>query len=342
MKQTDVIIVGAGPIGIELAVALKKTGVDYLHFDARQIGYTVSWFAPQTRFFSSNERIAIAGVPLSSSDQSKSTREQYLAYLRDVVQLFDLAIQTYEPVTNIQRQPEGDFIITTSPQADRQQYRAKHIVLATGGTAVPRKLDIPGENLPHVSPYFTDPHLYFHKNLMIIGGRNSAVEAAIRCYHTGARISLSYRRDALPAKSIKYWLYPEIDWLIRAQRVDAHFSTQPVEIKPGAVTLRRTDGTMIDVPADFVLKMIGYEADMSLCKLAGVELDGQAQVPMFDEQTMQTSVPSIYVCGTVIGGTQERYHVFIENCHIHVERIMAAICGKPAPRQPVLYNLPES
>src|SRR6266566_9524456 len=111
--RAEVAIIGAGPIGIELAVALKKHGIDYLHFDARQIGYTISWFAPQTRFFSSNERIAIAGVPLETPDQSKATREQYLTYLRTVVQQFDLRINTYEPVIGIHRQPAGDFVVTT-------------------------------------------------------------------------------------------------------------------------------------------------------------------------------------------------------------------------------------
>src|SRR5918999_6583172 len=106
-ESTDVAVIGAGPIGLELAVALKRRGVDSLHFDARQIGHTISWFAPHTRFFSSNERIAIAGVPLQTPDGSKSTREQYLSYLRSVVDQFDLSINTYEPVTDIQRHPDG-------------------------------------------------------------------------------------------------------------------------------------------------------------------------------------------------------------------------------------------
>src|SRR5438128_4183618 len=137
-RQTDVAIIGAGPIGIELAVALKRAGVDYLHFDAKQIGYTIWWFAPQTRFFSSNERIAIAGVPLVTADQSKATREEYLAYLRSVVTQFDLKINTYEPIVVIEREDER-FVLTSAPAgAARKTYRVRKIVLSIGGTDHPR------------------------------------------------------------------------------------------------------------------------------------------------------------------------------------------------------------
>src|SRR3954469_3779276 len=130
--STDVAIIGAGPIGIELAVALKRAGVDYQHFDAKQIGYTISWFAPQTRFFSSNERIAIAGVPLQTADQSKASREEYLAYLRSVVTQFDLQIHTYEPLVGIERR-DRQFQLTTRSSSGERRTHARHIVLVTGG-----------------------------------------------------------------------------------------------------------------------------------------------------------------------------------------------------------------
>src|SRR5438045_6019227 len=146
MTTSDVAIVGAGPIGLELAVALKRAGVKYIQFDAEQIGYTISWFAPQTRFFSSNERIAIAGVPLQTPDQGKCTREQYLAYLRSVVEEFDLRVNTYEPVVGIERGRgdrggTGDFVLTTRPAggaAAPRRYRARRPVLGAGGTGPPR------------------------------------------------------------------------------------------------------------------------------------------------------------------------------------------------------------
>src|SRR4051812_5555747 len=164
-------IIGAGPLGIELAVACKRAGLDTLHLDAKQIGYTISGFPPQTRFFSSNDRIAIAGVPLQTPDQMKSTREQYLAYLRAVVQQFDLKINTYEPVTDIKKQ-QGGFTLTTKRGDPQQTYTAEKIILATGGTAHPRRLNVPGEDLPHVHPHWRDPHDYFDKRVLVVGGKN--------------------------------------------------------------------------------------------------------------------------------------------------------------------------
>jgi len=235
--RTDVLVVGAGPIGLELGVALKQADIEYLHVEARQIAYTISWFAPQTRFFSSNERIAIAGVPLQTADQFKATREEYLAYLRGVVEQFDLEVQTYEPVVAIHRN-EHEFLVTTQPAGRRRRYRARRIVLCTGGTGRPRRLNIPGEDLPHVSHYFTDPHTYFRKRLLIVGGKNSAVETALRCHHAGARVSVSYRGDKLDPKSVKYWLLPEINGLIEEGKIAAYFKTVLVEITPSTVVLK--------------------------------------------------------------------------------------------------------
>jgi thioredoxin reductase (NADPH) len=334
-------IIGAGPIGIELAVALKKRGIDYLHFDSRQIGHTISWFAPQTRFFSSNERIAIAGVPLFTPDQTKCTREQYLAYLRSVVVQFDLKINTYEPVINIHR-GGGEFLLTTRLGSGEAEYRVKKLVLATGGTERPRVCDVAGHDLPHVSHYFRDPHDYFQKDLLIVGGRNSAVEAALRSHYAGARVSVSYRKAQFDAASIKYWLWPEMNGLIQSGALKTHFNTTLKEICPGGAVLMGENGRTIDVAADFVLLLIGYEADMTLCKLAGVELKGPGQMPVFDPMTMQTNVPGVYLAGTAVGGTQERYAIFIENCHVHAERIVASLTGASPPPAPAALERPES
>jgi thioredoxin reductase (NADPH) len=394
INRTEVLVVGAGPIGLELAVALKRGGIDYLHFDARQIGYTISWFAPQTRFFSSNERIAIAGIPLQTPDQTKATREQYLAYLRGIVQQFDLRVNTYEPVVGIERK-DGGFAVTTRPAGGVRNYWARNLVLATGGTDHPRRLNIPGEDLPHVSHYFNDPHTYFDRRVLIVGGKNSAVEAALRCHQAGAHVSLSYRRASLPEKSIKYWLLPEIRGLIESGKMPAYFGTVPTQItatsvqlassglgnrargvahpigsNPPSPVLRGTaeEGVVrrvaqpqstptstgggnkevasavspISVEVDFVLALIGYEQDNSLLRLAGVELRGDCGAPVFDEMTMQTTVPGLYVAGTAVGGTQEKYTVFIENCHVHVERIIAALTGAAAPAAPPPPAMPES
>ena len=366
VERTDVIIIGAGPIGLELAVALKKRGIDYLHFDAKQIGYTISWFAPQTRFFSSNERIAIAGVPLETPDQSKASREEYLGYLRGVVKQFDLDVRTYEPVVGIDRPPymAGEFVVTTNPRGISRTYRAGRVVLCTGGTDRPRRLNVPGEDLPHVDHYFRDPHIYFGRKLLVVGGKNSAVEAALRSHHAGAKVAISYRREQLPEKSIKYWLLPEINHLIKSGRIKSYFETQPAAITPTHVTLRKsgyrvsgigsdppiaipdtrhpTPDDIFDVPADFVLALIGYEQDNTLFKQAGVELVGECGAPAFDDRTMETNVPGLYVAGTAVGGTQNKFTVFIENCHVHVDRIVAALTGAAPPPAPAPLATPES
>lgn len=339
----DAVIIGAGPIGLELAVRMKQAGLTFAHFDAQQIGQTISWFAPQTQFFSSNERIAIAGVPLQTADQGKATREEYLAYLRSIVLQFNLKVNAYEPVTAIVRGNDGTFIVASQPRGrDKLLTHCRAVVLSTGGTDRPRKLNIPGEDLPHVSNYFQDPHTYFGQNLLIVGGKNSAVEAALRCHHAGAKVSISYRRDRLPEKSIKYWLMPEISGLTDAGRITAHYGTQPVAITPTHVALSR-GGDHINVPADFVLLMVGYEQDNTLLISAGVTLTESCRAPVFDPQTMETNVPGIYVAGTAVGGTQDKYTVFIENCHVHVERIVAALTGASAPKSAAVeYARPES
>ena len=248
-------------------------------------------------------------------------------YLRTVVELFDLQVRTYEPILDIKRN-DGTFHLTTEHRGDTHRYRARHLILATGGTDHPRRLNIPGEDLPHVDHYFRDPHTYFKTNLLVVGGKNSAVEAALRCHHAGANVSMSYRRNQLPEKSIKYWLMPEIQSLFKSERIKSYFDTQPVEITPSHVLLERpATGERFKVPADFVLLLIGYEQDNTLFKCAGVEIRGDCGVPVFDAHTMETNVPNLYVAGTAVAGTQEKYQVFIENCHVHAERIVAAITG---------------
>lgn len=352
--RTDVVVVGAGPIGLELAVALKREGIEYVHVEAKQIGYTISWFPPQTQFFSSNERIAIAGVPLQTADQTKASREAYLAYLRSIVEQFDLEVHTYAKVVGIQPNHEG-FVVTTQTARHRRQLRCRRLVLCTGGTDHPRRLKIPGEDLPHVSHYFQDPHPYFRKRLLVVGGKNSAIETALRCHHAGANVTLSYRREQLDPKSIKYWLLPEINGLIADGQITGLFNTVPTEIMPMEVILGPPNGAASEdgpapavvpnplrCPADFVLLQIGYEQDITLFELAGLKLSGECKAPLYDERTMESSVPGIYIAGTAVGGTQDKYRVFIENCHVHVGRIIAALVGAAPPPNPAPLAAPES
>lgn len=336
----DVAIVGGGPIGIELAVAFQRARVGWVHFEAGQIGHTMSWWPPQTHWFSSNQRIAIAGVPLVTPDQGKCTREQYLAYLRQIVLMFDLPIRTYEPVKSIHRVDDHFEIISQSRSA-QQRTKSKRVVLATGGTDRPRKLGVPGEELPHVTSSLGDPHSFFRQHLLIVGGKNSAVESALRAHQAGAKVTLSYRGKSLPEESIKYWLMPEIKACIKSGEIVAHFETCVESISPDHVVLARGK-QKIKVEADFILKQVGYEHDNALMRSAGIELAGDDLAPRFDRETMMTSVPNLFVAGTATGGCQHRYRIFLENCHIHVDRIVRTITGRSGSNTEVFFDEAEA
>lgn len=345
-RSTQVAIVGGGPIGLELAVALKRAEIPFQVFEAGNLGHTISWWAPQTRWFSSNERIAIAGVPLLTEDQSKATREQYLNYLRAVATQFQLDVRTQTCVASIERLDVGFAVTTQRSGTDtlgpREIWKASSVVLAIGGTDVPKRLGIPGENLPHVDGYLRETHRYFNRRVLVIGGRNSAIEAALRLHHAGAHVTLSYRGAELPEKSIKYWLLPEIKGLLKSERIRPMLATEPLEITAGHVRLRSVGGSSSQeqlVEVDDVLALIGYEQDKALFQQSGVELIGEMQRPVFDERTMETNVAGIYVAGTAVAGTQSSsYKVFLENCHEHVDKIVAHLSGRETRSQSHAYQ----
>jgi thioredoxin reductase (NADPH) len=319
-RRHSVAIIGAGPIGIELAVALKQANIDYLHFDAAQIGATMQWYPLEMLFHSSAERLAIAGVPIQVPDQQKPKREEYLAYLRAVVQQFDLQIRTFERIEDARRLEDGTFELQTGQDV----YEVRNVVLAIGAMHAPKLLGIPGEELPHVSHYFHDPHTYFNKQLLVIGGRNSAIEAAVRCQRAGAHVTVSYRRDDFDPSTVKFWLLPEIRSMIRDHRVRFLPRTVPVEIRARSVVL----DPFGEVPADFVLALTGYRQDTTLFEMLGVDLQGDDRRPRYDEATMETNVPGVFIAGTAIAGSpRERVSIIVEDCHVHVPRIVARIAS---------------
>lgn len=335
IQETDIIIIGGGPIGIELAIALERLGADYLLIEARQIGDAFSQWPPNTHFFSTPEHVALAGVPVHNLDQLPITGEQYLAYLRTLVEMFDLKLRLYEPVVKVTAENPG-FLVQTEPLTGSRTYRANKVVLASGGMARPRMLDIPGEELSHVSHYFPGPHPYFRRRLLVVGGRNSAMEAALRCWRAGAQVALSYRGADLNYDRIKPHLSMDMGDRLRKDEITFFPATIPVEITPSHVMLASTldgsmsNGSMIKHEADAVLLCIGFEADMSLFSQAGVTLIGSEQAPQFDESTMETNVPGLYVAGTAAGGTQNRYTYFISTSHDHVAKIVSALSGQAA------------
>ncbi len=356
VKSVETLVVGAGAIGIELAVVLQAMGRAALHLEAGALGQTICGYPLQARFFSSPERIAIAGMPLTTLDQSKASREDYLGYLRGVVQHFKLKIQTQTRVQSVRRIEAGQ-LAATAPRFEVELegrhgtsgVACRHLVLAIGDMHLERRLEIPGEDLPQVRHHFVDPHPYFDRDVLIVGGRNSAVEAALRCHRAGARVTISYRRDALPEAHIKYWLLPEINALIRHGVVKFLPNTVPVAIRPGEVDLvavessseapediRRAPEACGDVErqtitTDEVLLLTGYRQDQTLFDQLGLVREGRNHAPVLDPETQATSVPGCYVAGTAAAGTQNDFRLFIENTHIHAARIAAAITGEEPP-----------
>ncbi|MCA9986759.1 MAG: NAD(P)-binding domain-containing protein [Anaerolineales bacterium] len=332
--QYDVAIVGAGPMGLEMAVALKRAGVNYIQFDAHQIGYSLTWWPRNTNFFSTTERLAIAGVPIQNNHQQRITGEDYLAYLRGVVEQFDLQVNTYEPVMAIEKEPAG-FRLETAAASGPQTYHAAKLIIAIGDMHWSNDLDIPGEDLPNASHYFRDPHDYFRRRLLIVGGKNSAAETALRCWRAGAQVAISYRRPQLDQQRIKHWLLPDLEAQFEAGNITFLPQTVPVRVTPDHVVLQPTDPDGRPLPdaepiiheTDHVLFHTGFRGDQSLLESLGVVLEGENRVPQFNPDTMETNVPGIFLVGTVAAGVQQRYRIFIENSHDHIGKVAQALTG---------------
>lgn len=362
MPAHDTIIIGAGPIGIEVAAELTKRGHDFALLEAGVVGSTMQWWAPGTRFFSSPERIAIAGVPLTTRDQDKATREEYLAYLRTVIGAFDIKVHTNTRVTTAKKTDDGFELIAIrsthgvggpgeleradKPSDDTQTetWRAKRLVLAIGNMHRPRLVGVPGEDLPHVSHYLADPHQYFPSHVLIVGGKNSAVEAAIRCHRVGCSVTMSYRRPAFDPDRIKYWLLPEIEWLTKKGHVTLHANTVPETIHARGAILKPASGGghPIEVEADHIVLLTGYVQDPDLYEQLGVELVGEGHKPKFSLDTMETNVPGVFVAGTGSAGSQVRAKVFIETSHVHAHRIVAALKGQRYEGVSPVFELEEN
>ncbi len=327
--ELDVLVVGAGPIGLETAWLLGRCGLKSAVVDRGAIGATMRWWAPGTKFFSSPERIAIAGVPMAVANQEKATREDYLGYLVQVARAHSIDVRTFTSVDAVQRSGVGFAIATSDARtgADLPGLRARCVVLAIGNMHRPRLLGVPGEDSPNVGHYLRDPMEYVGRSVLIVGGKNSAVEAAIRLYRAGAHVTVSYRRSEFDAKRVKYWLRPELEWLIGKQKIAFVAESTPTEIDGHGAVLQTPDGpTRVD--ADDVLLLTGYEQDPSLFEQVGIELKGEARHPGHDRKTMQTNVPGVYVAGTAVAGTEKAgVRVFIENAHVHAARIARSISG---------------
>jgi thioredoxin reductase (NADPH) len=207
-------------------------------------------------------------------------------------------------------------------------YFCQKLVLAIGDMHEPNLLNIPGEDLSHVSHYFNDPHDYFRRRVLVVGGRNSAVEAALRCWRGGSQVAISYRRSQFDAERVKSHILPDLLAQIEIGNIGFYPETIPVEITTQYVTLKRSDGTRFKHETDFVLLTTGFHQNPKLFEMAGVNLIGEQHAPQYDPDTMQTNIPGLYVAGTAAAGSQTHYRIFIENSHDHVGKIVCALTGR--------------
>ena len=270
-------------------------------------------FPPQMVFFTTPDLLEIGGLPFVTP-HGKPTRDETLRYYRRVVDTYELAIDFGYSVTAVRRGGDGLFTVRTAHEAHgAESWRARTVVIACGCYDHPNQLGVPGEDLPHVSHYYTEPHEFYRKPVVVVGGKNSAAEAALDLYRSGAHVTLVHRRAELGA-SIKYWVKPDIENRIREGSIAARFETRLVEIRPREVVVER-GGAQETLAAEGVFLLTGYLADLDFLRGAGVEVAAN-NVPRHDPETFETNVPGLYLAGAVVAGAN-RGEVFIENGRFH-------------------------
>ena len=326
MPIHDVLIVGAGPSRLATAIAAKQQGLDYVFVEKDVLVNGIFNFPTHMVFFTTPELLEIGGLPLVTP-YDKPTRLEALRYYRRVVDTYGLQISFHERVVEIERE-EGVFVVTTQDAKGTKRARhARAVVLAIGYYGHPNYLGIPGEDLPHVSHYYTDPHPYYRQRVVIVGGKNSAAEAALELFRAGAHVTLVHRRATL-GDSIKYWVRPDIDNRIKAGSIAARFETRVVEIKPGSVIVEKEGAEepgREEVPAGAVFLLTGYRPDVELMRRAGVVYDADTLIPTFDPETFETNVPNLFIAGGAIAGRLNQGSIFIENGRFHGESIIKVL-----------------
>jgi thioredoxin reductase (NADPH) len=327
MSVRDVLIVGAGPSGLATAIAAKQQGLDYAIVEKGVLVDAIFHFPVHMVFFTTPELLEIGGLPLTSPND-KPTRLEALRYYRRVVDAYGLQISFHETVTGIERDGTAFAVATEDARGVARVRHARAVVLAIGYYDHPNYLGVPGEDLPHVSHYYDDAHPYYRRRVVIVGGRNSAAEAALELFRGGAHVTIVHRRPAL-GESIKYWVKPDIENRIKEGSIAARFNTHVTEITPTHVAVEH-DGHTDRIPADAVFLLTGYHVDTGLLRGAGVRVDPETLKPDYDPETFETNVPNLFVAGGAIAGKQTGT-IFIENGRFHGQKIVALLAGRLRP-----------
>src|SRR5688500_15549529 len=340
MSVRDVLIVGAGPSGLATAIAAKQQGLDYVVIEKGVLVNSIFNFPTHMVFFTTPELLEIGGLPLVSP-YDKPTRLESLRYYRRVVDAYQLQISFHEEVLAIEREAGGAsgddtvFAVTTRTGRGVQRVRYAHaVVLAIGYFDLPNYLGVPGEDLPHVSHYYTDAHPYYRQRVVVVGGKNSAAEAALELFRGGAKVTLVHRHATL-GDSIKYWVRPDIENRIKEGSIAARFETSVVEILPTGVVVEHhpstgagQGATREEIPAEGVFLLTGYHPDAELMRRAGVECDPDTLAPSLNAETVETDVPTLFLAGGASAG-RATGTIFIENGRFHGETTIKAPAERP-------------
>lgn len=324
----DLVVVGAGPAGLATGIAAARAGLTYEIVEKGALVNSIYRFPRGMTFFTTPELLELGNLPFVSP-YGKPTREEALQYYRRVADTHRLAVSVGERVESIGRE-KGAFAVTTAvdrPGAEpvRRERRARSVVIATGTYDQPNALGIPGEDLPHVSHYFDEPHACHRRRVVVVGGSNSAAEAALALFRAGALVTLVHRRERLSG-SIKYWVKPDIENRIAENAIAARFETDLVRIGPASIEVEGPEGREA-IPAEAVYLLTGYHPDTALLERSGVRVDARTLQPEHDPQTLETNVPGLFVAGALVAGS-EGNRVFIENGRFHGTTVVKAILAR--------------
>jgi thioredoxin reductase (NADPH) len=318
----DVVVIGAGPVGLACAIEAKRQGLSTLIVEKGTLVNSIVGYPARMEFFSTPELIEIGGYPFPVQ-QYKPTREDAIEYYRGVAAREQLDLRLYESVIDVEGS-HGHFRVATS----KAQVVAAHVVIATGFFDRPNLLNVVGEDLPKVTHYYDEPFGYVGQNVAVIGARNSAAKAALDCYRHGAAVTLIVRSPALSDK-IKYWIKPDLENRIKDGGIRALFSTSVEEIRDKTLLLRSPEGAL-EIDNDWVIAMTGYHPDYTFLERLGITFaDDPFRTPVYDDATFETARRGIYIAGTVCGGYQTN-RWFIENGRFHARLIAAHIAGRRA------------
>lgn len=320
MMKTDIVIIGAGPIGLACGIEAKKNGLSYVIIEKGALVNSLYNYPLNMTFFSTSERLEIGNVPFMTVN-SKPTRTEALEYYRRVTSQWELNVKLFESVENVE--PEGDkYIVKTSKSA----YQTSNVIVCTGFYDIPHLMDVPGENLPKVTHYYKDPNFYAFQKVLVVGSSNSAVDAAMETWRKGAEVTMVIRDKEIGSR-VKYWVKPDVENRIKEGSIKAYFNSNIVSIDEKTVSIKTPSG-LITTENDWVIAMTGYQPNLPFLEKIGIKLsEDKVKKPQYDETSMETNLPNVYLAGVVCGG-MNTHSLFIENSRVHAEQILEAILKK--------------